>query len=407
MKTKIIFLFLLIISFTGTFNSQTEINDQIPDRIVLNLTTEPNNSIAITWRTIGKVENPLVQIAKAGDWINFTDNVKSVNATSKKIELDSNKYFYSHSVILKGLSSNCLYAYRVGGDSVWSEWNQFTTSKKEYAPFSFVFFGDPQNGVKDFVTRVFREALLKEPNAKFWLFIGDLLENTQYDKYWSEWFYTSGFIPSIIPSIMAPGSHEYIANVNGVIRYDQFTRFWNGSFTLPKNGIQELGGRCYYIDYQGVRFIILDSQMALEEQGNWLDKILANNPNKWTIAAMHEPIFNLASHRNDHKMRDAFMPIFDKYSVDLVLTGHDHLYGRSKKLKNGKIVNENQKGTIYVVSVCGSKAYKLSSRYNDIMQKTGEKLQLFQVISFKGNKLLYKSYTATGKLFDSLELMKN
>jgi len=110
--------------------------------------------------------------------------------------------------------------------------------------------------------------------------------------------------------------------------------------------------------------------------------------------------------RDDRKTRDAFLPLIDKYGVDLVLTGHDHVYSRSHNLKNNAVVPALEKGTVYVVSVSGSKAYPLNPMSSKLMAKTGEKVQLFQTISIDGLSLKYRSYTATGDLFDAFELKK-
>jgi acid phosphatase type 7 len=206
---------------------------------------------------------------------------------------------------------------------------------------------------------------------------------------------------------VAPGSHEYALKTNGVVRWDVFLPTWRAHFTFPQNGPKGSEGRAYFVDYQGVRFVMLDAQRALKEQSAWLEKVLAENPNKWTVAAMHEPVYSIAKDRDGHFTRDAFMPLFDKYSVDLVLTGHDHGYARSKKLRNGKVVGDNEKGTVYVVSLCGPRGYDHNPQYDDLMVKTGTQHQLFQVISFHDQKLTYKSFTVTGVLFDSFELSKD
>jgi 3',5'-cyclic AMP phosphodiesterase CpdA len=275
------------------------------------------------------------------------------------------------------------------------------------APFDFVFFGDPQYEVKDIISRVFRKALVVAPDAKFWLFTGDLFDLPQFDRVWADWFYATGFIHSMIPIILAPGSHEYALKTGNDVRWDMFTPAWRAHFTLPRNGPKGLEGRAYYVDYQGVRFVMLDAQMALKEQSEWLEQVLSANPNKWTVAALHEPIFSIAKDRDGRDTRNAFMPLFDKYAVDLVLAGHDHGYARSKKVRNGKVVDNNESGTVYVVSVSGPQVYEHNPKYDSLMQKTGNKLQLFQVISFNGNKLIFKSYTATGRLNDSFELSKD
>src|SRR5512140_767081 len=376
--------------------AQTVAPGLAPQRIVLNLTTQPATSMAVTWRTDASVSDAVVQFAETGDWTDFQKNAVTEASISSRVPVDSGTVAYYHSAVLQGLRPNTCYAYRVGDGKVWSEWNQFTTASDSAAPFEFVFFGDPQNGIMDVVPRVLRESVLKAPSARFWLFTGDMLELPQYDRLWREWFSATGFLHAMIPSIMVPGSHEYAFKTGETVRWDSLTPLWKAHFTLPQNGPKGLEGCAYALDYQGVRFIMLDAQMELAEQTAWLEKVLADNTDKWTVAAFHEPVFSVAEDRDGHATRDAFMALFDKYHVDLVLTGHDHVYSRSHKLKNGKVVSDNESGTVYVTSLCGEKSYKASFHYKDLMQKIQGNLQLFQVISLDGNRLRYTSYTATG-----------
>jgi 3',5'-cyclic AMP phosphodiesterase CpdA len=162
----------------------------------------------------------------------------------------------------------------------------------------------------------------------------------------------------------------------------------------------------YFVDYQGVRFVMLNGNEKLEEQAKWLEGILARNPQFWTIVAIHQPFYSTAKGRNNLRLRELFIPIFDKYSVDLVLQGHDHTYGRTYKLKNGARVGDNEKGTVYVVSVSGPKVYSTNENFKDLMVKIGSGRQLFQVIGINNNRLKYESFTATGQLYDSFELQK-
>lgn len=377
-----------------------------PRRIVLNLTAEPSTSIAVTWRTSAQVENPRVQIAPAEDWTGFQKHPAAVEASPQKQVLDTAAVAWSHSAVLKGLKPDTLYVYRVGSEAAWSEWNQFSTAKPAAAPFDFVFLGDPQYEVKSLIARLFRTALLKAPAARFWLFTGDLFDLPQYDKGWEEWFSSTGFIHSVIPSILAPGSHEYALKTGENVQWDVFQPTWKAHFTLPANGPEGLEGRAYFVDCQGARFVMLDAQYRREDQARWLDGILANNPNRWTVLAFHEPVFSIAKGRDERHTRDAFMPLIDKYSVDLVLSGHDHGYARSRRLKNGKIAGEGERGTVYVVSVCGPQGYDHNPQYDSLMAKTGTYTQLFQVVSISHTALRFKAYTVTGKLYDSFELNK-
>ena len=89
-------------------------------------------------------------------------------------------------------------------------------------------------------------------------------------------------------------------------------------------------GRWYTAQLGDVLFIGLDSNDAENPaQLAWLEQTLAARNAGWVIAAMHHPPFSAGVHASDEDTRDAFVPLFERYNVDLVLAGHDHDYQRS------------------------------------------------------------------------------
>jgi hypothetical protein len=294
----------------------------------------------------------------------------------------------------------------VGDGKNWSEWNQFRTASQNHEPFEFVYFGDPQNNIKSLCSRVFRAAYKKAPDADFWHFAGDLVNHGDEDEEWGQLYYALGWVPRVTPMIMLPGNHEYVKKKLIGPESRDITHLWRPQFTLPENGPAGLDEMVYFVDYQGVRFVMLDGNQKLQEQAEWLDDILAENPQTWTVAAIHQPFYSTAKNRDNPRLRELFIPIFDKYSVDLVLQGHDHTYGRTFKLRNGRKVTDNEKGTVYVVSVSGPKIYSMNPNFEDLMAKMGTGRQLFQVINVNNNRLKYQSFTATGERYDSFELEK-
>lgn len=405
MYKKIYFLLFLFIS-NITFGQRIDQNF-LPDRIILNLTEEPATSLAVTWRTISESPNPKVEVAKSTTWIDFKNNLSIFNASKEKFITDKDEVVYYYSAIIKNLEPGTNYVYRVGSDSVWSEWNQFYTAENKKYDFKFVYLGDPQNDLKEHCSRVFREAHRNSPDANFWLIGGDLVTDP-YDDLWGEFFYAAGFIPRVIPIIAAPGNHDHSRIlVDGKSRRSkEIASTWLTHFTLPENGPIEFKETSYYIDYQGTRFVIINSQSRVEEQSVWLEDVLKSNKNKWTIVCFHHPVYSTGSDRDDKATRESFQPLFDRYGVDLVLTGHDHTYARSKRIFNGKISEDESRGTIYVVSVSGPKAYPLGNKYNQLMVKTAEKVQLYQIIEVTENKISFAAYTVDGKPFDSFEITK-
>lgn len=75
------------------------------------------------------------------------------------------------------------------------------------------------------------------------------------------------------------------------------------------------------MDYQDARIISLNSNVMQAEQIPWLEEVLANNPQKWTIVTYHHPLFSASEGRENTRLREAWKPLFDKYQVDLPCRG--------------------------------------------------------------------------------------
>ena len=190
---------------------------------------------------------------------------------------------------------------------------------------------------------------------------------------------------------------------------------WRPQFSFPIQDVpdERLKETTYFIDYQGVRFISLDSNIAIEEQKSWLRKVLQDNPNRWTILTFHHPLYSPASSRDNVDIREQWKPILDEFRVDLVLSGHDHSYSRTgfidtKSIKNVpagyKQAYDPEIGTVHVVSVSGPKLYEITK--GKFAKKFGENTQLYQIIDIEKNNLRFRAFTATGELFDEFLLQK-
>ena len=375
----------------------------MPERIILNLTVAPATSQAVTWRTRCPVDHPQAQIAPASGMADFDQDARSVDAQSETVTIGKGHAVGHHAVVFEGLAPDTMYAYRVGADGAWSEWNHFQTASREPESFSFIYFGDPQEEIRSKCSRVFRAAYKKAPDADFWHFVGDLVDNGDRDGEWGELFDAMGWISRVTPMIMLPGNHEYPNRRK--IKAENYHLFslWRPHFTLPENGPAGLEETVYFIDYQGTRLVMLNGNERLDDQARWLDRVLTDNPHAWTIVAIHQPMYSTGKYRNSQKRQNLFVPIFDKYQVDLVLQGHDHTYSRSARLKNG---TKDASGTVYVVSVSGPKSYSVNPRYQGLMESSGTGRQLFQVIHVTADRLTYESYDAAGIRCDAFTLEK-
>jgi 3',5'-cyclic AMP phosphodiesterase CpdA len=386
----------------------------VPDRILLTWAGDPATTQSVTWRTDDTVAEAFAEIAPAGDGPNFKKEAARLTAETTPLKTDLGPAHY-HAVSFEGLSPKTRYAYRVGDGENWSEWNQFSTASSEPAPFSFVYFGDAQNDIKSHWSRVVREAYRDAPRAAFMLHAGDLVSDAHSDAQWGEWHYAASHIQRMIPCIAAPGNHEYDNLVgDGIVTIDkQLSTHWRPQFCFPLNGpegMEELAETTYWIDYQGARIISLNSNRLHAQQAEWLDALLAENPQRWTILTFHHPIFSTAEDRDNAHLRAVWQPVFDRHRVDLVLQGHDHSYGRTSlevgdiNVDTGAQARSAEAGTVYVVSVSGPKMYDIWDRKR--FPRIAEDTQLYQIIHVDGDELRYEARTAKGTLYDAFTLHK-
>jgi len=379
-----------------------------PDRIILTVTNLPATSLAVTWRTDTSVETAQAQIALADGGPKF--RLKPETVLAKTVDLVTNLGpCHMHAVQFQGLQPKTKYAYRVGDGVNWSEWFQTTTAATEPEPFTFIYFGDAQNEVKSMWSRVVREAFKDAPQAALMIHAGDLINVAENDAEWGEWHRAGGWLNGMLPSLPTPGNHEYAKDPDQPMKR-KLSKHWRAQFTLPENGPAGLLETVYYVDYQGVRFISLNSNEGIEVQTEWLQEVLGKNTQKWTVITFHHPIYSTAKKRDNPTIRAAWQPIFDRFRVDLVLNGHDHTYGRTaletfRNEADGQVAQSPEGGTMYVVSVSGPKMYDFNPMQTK-MKRVAEDTQLYQIIRVDGDQLKYEARTAIGERYDAFTLKK-
>lgn len=381
-----------------------------PDRIVLNINGDAATSIAVTWRTDTTVAETVAQVSLNLPTIFLPDSARNVTGTWQDVSADGVTARF-HSVTFTGLVPGTRYAYRVGTDADASEWFTFRTAGQGSSPFSFLWFGDTQGPISLYA-RVIRQAYRTIPDAAFMIFTGDLVDGGSatrlHDDEWGDWHRAAGFIVSEVPVVATPGNHEFYDPQARQKR--DLNRYWRPGFTLPENGPAGLEETAYSFDYQGARFIIVNSdEMVRNEEfasstAEWVEGLLLNNPCRWTVMAFHHPFFSTSARRDNKAVRENLKPLVDKYGVDLVLNGHDHTYARGTATTEGSERKGRAAGTVYVVSVSGSKQYQQDAKPWWDLGYTNT--QLWQSVFIDGNTLTYRAYDATGAVADQFVLTK-
>ncbi|UCD80198.1 MAG: metallophosphoesterase family protein [Desulfobacterales bacterium] len=409
---SLVFFLLLIIFFASNIQcdrkqditsaissaASQQIRPESFKHIILTWREEPVNSQAVTWKSDVPLHQAVAEIALSDPTPDFSRNSRRYHAETTVLETDTGTAHY-YSVNFTNLQSDTLYAYRVGDGEFWSEWFQFRTAAETPKPFSFVYFGDAQHRTYSLWSRTIRAAFLEAPKARFMIYTGDLVDRRNSASQWDEWHKAGGWMMAMIPSIPAAGNHEYSESGLGK---PTLSKYWKPQFELPKLGREDLDETVYHVDFQGVRVVVLNSNLEIKDQAKWLENLLANNPNNWTIIAFHHPIYSSAKGRENKELIKYWKPVFEKHEVDLVLQGHDHVYARGR---DSCSESNHCRGPIYITSVSGPGMYQLDR--TDWMERAAENTQLFQVISIAPSTLKYKAMTATGEVYDAFDLVKN
>ena len=346
--------------------------------MVLTWRDDPARTQAVTWRTDALVEEAFAEIVEASANPGFTALARRSPARTTAVAVPAGTAYY-HEARFTALRPATQYAYRVGDGATWSEWFHFRTASVEPASFSFIYLGDAQTDVRSMWSRAIRAAFIDAPRARFVLHTGDLVNIGESDDQWGDWFGAGSWINGMVPQVPVVGEHEY----ERLNREDprQLATLWRPQFALPEDGPEGLAETAYSFDYQGARVIVLNSAESTRfaEQAAWLESRLKDNRNRWTIVAFHHPVFSVAGDRDNPALREAWKPLFDKYGVDLVLTGHDHTYGRGENLIDGG-PRRDDAGTVYVVSVSGPSMNEVGKE-RTWATRTGANLQLYQVVT--------------------------
>ena len=262
-----------------------------------------------------------------------------------------------HIVPLSGLKPATTYYYTVGaapyappaagksGSSSRAAIHSFTTPPPAGTakPTRIWVLGDP--GTKSDVQRAVRDAYYNftaKRATDLWLLLGDNAypdgTDADYQKAIFEMYPATLRSSPVWPAL---GNHDgrsaNSATQSGVY-YDIFTLP-----TRAQAGGVISGTEAYYsFDYANIHFICLDSHDTDRKPDGammqWLKADLAATTRDWIIAFFHHPTYTKGTHDSDkdsdssgrmNDMRAIFLPVLEQGGVDLILTGHSHVYERS------------------------------------------------------------------------------
>ena len=289
-----------------------------------------------------------------------------------------------HKAEASGLKPGTAYYFRVGDAKLglWSGDGTFRTAPPSGA-FTFIDLTDTQAANEEesiLSSATIAKAFATVPDAGFLAVNGDIVDNGSSEKQWG-WLlgHAQGSLmnTTILP---AAGNHELQRN-SFIEHFDLKTPPGSRTYT----------GAYYSVDYVNAHFIVLNTNETSltyadfsRAQAKWLkaDAAAARARGaKWLIVLMHKGPYTTSSHATDtdingwRGVRTRVAPMLEKLGVDLVLQGHDHIYARTRPIKedgtaaapfkraevlNGEKIDYevDPKGTIYLIpATAGPKTY--------------------------------------------------
>jgi hypothetical protein len=155
------------------------------------------------------------------------------------------------------------------------------------------------------------------------------------------------------------------------------------------------GKRYYSFDRGDISFFALDSNYMDPAQLDWLQQALPNSKKKWKVAFFHHPLYNAGKHHgSDLDLRARLVPIFSQAGVNVVLSGHEHVYERIKPNNNIYYFVLGNSGKLMTHDIKGQEA----------VEKSLDTDQGFMLIEIAGDKLYFQVITRMGETVDSGEI---
>lgn len=302
---------------------------------------------------------PKVKISKSTDMSNSIefDGTQSRAVTNKETKIE----YVSNKVTVTGLEEDTTYYYSYGTNENWSSPVVINTQSTD--SFSFFLVGDPQIGssLKNTPTgeteaigqdrsvrndsfnwnNTIKKALSLVPNASFMISAGDQISirdkkanNEQALAYTENEIEYAGYLSpeplKSLPVATTLGNHDAVSG--------NYSYHFNNPNTSTLGST--VGGGNYYYTYGNTLFIMLNTNNTnAEEHKQFIEQAVAESGDvTWKVVTLHQDIYGSGEHSNEPEiaeLRYKLVPIFEENDIDVVLTGHDHTYARSKILKGG------------------------------------------------------------------------
>ena len=358
----------------------------VPKKILVNVGSDETN-VGISFETPLGVTDAKVVVSLNETLTSPVEFLAKSTVVSGTTASGPNVVYLAWGAYVTELTPDTTYYYKVGNDNGWSSTLSFTTLKTS-GDATMLFFGDVQGGYAAF-PNVLDKAVAQYPEASLFMLAGDINDSEArlYDEITLFDDYAKTYLNNNIWAA-AIGNHD--AYNGGHV----FSNYFYG----PNNGIDSGSGvRNYYFEFNDAIIFNLDTEAGFAsydpsyvKQSNLLRTVMNETTKKYKIVLMHRSTYPM--NYNEANVR-ALSSVFEELEIDLVISGHDHVYNRTTMLEGNKVEVNN--GVTYVVG--GSSGTKF---YNaDTVPRPWENIvyddnfPVFSAIRFSNGNLLFSAHS--------------
>ena len=369
-------------------------------RYIRQIVAQDNStSRTIMWQSDSSEADAVIEYRLTG-----SENTQSIGATDK-VFTDDGSTTYIHEATLTGLTPKTKYEYRVGyGSDRRSDWYSLETAGSSV--YDVLIYPDSQSGDYSQWEEIVKDSAHRNPRTALYISMGDLVDNGEQDYQWRTWLNSIRPLSANVPLATTLGNHE------------MYTLDWKmrepyaylNYFAVPPNGNEIFNRRYYSYDFGDVHYTHHPDLYDVQIQ--WLRQDLAANTKKWTVVLMHRDPFQYAFDRPGAS-RDVgfneegvlFMPIFDEFNVDLVLSAHLHSYRNRGHVRN---FDRDASGPLYILTGIAGDARRPKWKEHplDVYVAPNRDKNNYMTMTVTPNKLIVKAFLPDGTQLDESVIEK-
>lgn len=375
-----------------------------------------STSRTIMWQSDSSEVDAVIEYRLVG-----SDDIKTLSVTDTAFT-DDGSTTYIHEGTITDLTPDTKYEYRVGYETDRrSDWYPLETAGA--GEYEVLIYPDSQSGDYSGWEQIVKTSAKRNPDAALYISMGDLVDNGEQAYQWRTWLDSIKPLSARIPLAPTLGNHE-MYTLDWKMRDP---RAYLNYFDVPSNGNDTFDRRYYSYDYGDVHYVVLDTQLyesnhednhdthhpdLYDVQVQWLRQDLAANTKKWTVVLMHRDPFQYAFDRPGASRAAGFdeegvlfMPIFDEFHVDLVLSAHLHSYRNRGHVRN---FDRDASGPLYILTGIAGDARRPKWKQHplDVYVIPDREASNYMTMTVTSNQLVVKAFLADGTQIDESVIEK-